>query len=150
MSFDISSIKVADTFDMPVINPKTGEPWVIDGEITQDEDGNPVIIGGKALSITFYGPASKEGRAANHGHNAKLTKRYIAKGGNIEEETEEQATARTASRLADLTHSLNNFDYKGLSTGRETFLALYKDPNFGWLVDLAEAANRNWGNVIAD
>lgn len=149
MSFDISTIKVADTFDMPVINPKTGEPWIIDGTVSEDEDGNPVIVGGKALSITFHGPATKQARAADHAQQGKLVKRFVAKG-KADEETEEQAAARVAARLADLTVSLNNFDYKGLPNARETFLALYKDPNFGWLVGQAQAATNDWGNVIAD
>lgn len=149
MSFDISTIKVADTFEMPVINPKTGEPWVIDGQISQDEDGNPVIIGGKALSITFHGPATKEFRAADHAQQSKLVKRFTSKG-KTEGETEDETAARVAGRLADITVSLNNFDYKGLPNGRETFLALYKDPNFGWLVAQSQAATNDWGNAIAD
>lgn len=130
MSFDISSIKVADTFDVVITSPSTGEPIVNDEKQT--------------LSITVHSPASKPFKAAQAAQSAKMVKRIKAKG-KIDETPEEMA-ATTASFLAAITVSLNGFQYQGESEGVETFKALYSDPKMGWLTEQVNREAGDWAN----
>lgn len=130
MSFDISTIKVAETFDIVIISPSTGEPIVNDDK--------------KALSITVQSPASKQFKTAQAANNAKMVKRIKSKG-NVDETPEEMA-ATTASFLAAITVSLNGFDYQGQSEGVETFRSLYADPKMGWLTEQVNRESGDWAN----
>lgn len=130
MSFDISTIQVADTFDVVIISPATGEPLLNDEK--------------KPVSITVHSPASKPFKAAQAASNAKMVKRIKSKG--KVDETPEEMAATTASFLAAITVSLNGFSYKGDAAGVETFRELYADPKMGWLTEQVNREAGDWAN----
>lgn len=68
MSFDISKKRAADTADIKLKNA--------DGSIMTDD-------GGKALTVTVYGPASPQWAAANADLNRKRAKKLQDGGGKI-------------------------------------------------------------------
>lgn len=131
--FDIRKIAIGATGKMPV----------------KDVDGNPVLDEKKKpLTITFFGPGSREFvRAKAQIQNevmeemqaeeeaAKEAEKAKKKGGKPAEKPEvdlEAAHKRTAKLLARITVSLDGFDYPG---GPE---ALYLDTTLG---HIAEDAN---------
>lgn len=145
MSFDISTIQVADTCDVVLTNPATGEDTFKLGEKDVVIDGETVkrpVYG--QLSVTVHSPASKPFKAAQAAQSAKMVKRIKAKGKT--EETPEEIAATTASFLAAITVSLNGFDYQGQSSGVETFRALYADPKMGWLTEQVNREAGDWAN----
>jgi len=130
MSFDITSIEVADTFDVEIKNPTTDEPIVVDG---------------KPLTVTVCGPGSKQFKAAQSVQSNRNMKRLRTKG-KIETTPEEDAAA-TASFLSACTVSFNGFDYKGMAANdRETFRACYLDPKMGWLTEQVNKEMGDWSN----
>lgn len=128
-TFDISTIEVADTFDVEIIDTATGDP---------------MVKSGKTLSITVFGPASPKFKAAQAVANAKTVKRFRTKG--KADTTAEEDAADKASFLSSITLSLNNFSYKGESEGREAFRALYLDPKMGFVTEQVNAAAGDWSN----
>jgi hypothetical protein len=139
--FDISTIDVADTFEVQIKHPKTGDVIIVGGEAKVVE-GETVTVGGAAMSVTVYGPSSRQYRSAQSVASAKLIKRLRAK----TEPDPDEDTAATAAFLSACTVSLNNFGYKGQSEGREAYRALYLDPKMGWLTEQVNSAMGDWAN----
>lgn len=129
MSFDISSRAAADTFDVVIIDPGTGK--AMPGE------------GGKPCSITVYGPGSTANAAANAAQNVRATERLRTTGSATM--TADEDLVETAEFLAAITHSFNNFDYKG-QTGPEGFKALYLDRQLGFITKQVNVGAGSWGN----
>jgi hypothetical protein len=127
---DISTRAVADTFDVEINDPKTGEPLLADD--------------GKLCTVTVYGPGSKPFAAARSAASNRSMKRLRAKG-KIDTTAEEDA-ASTATFLTAITQSFNGFDYKGMENGPEAFRALYLDPGLGWLTEQVNLAAGDWAN----
>lgn len=136
--FDIRKIAIGLTGDMPVRD--------VDGEVVKDEKNKP-------LSITFYSPGSKEHAKARvklqndlreemEAEEAKAAKssKLSAKKLVPEEDEPDRATLRTAQFLADITVSLNGFDYPG---GPK---ALYLDATLGHIVEDADKFVMKRGN----
>jgi hypothetical protein len=128
-TFDISTIEVSDTFDVEIIDTRSGDP---------------MIHNGKVLSVTVYGPASAKFKAAQAVANAKAMKRFRSKG--KADKTAEEEAADTASFLSAITASLNNFNYKQQTEGREVFRALYTDPKMGFITEQVNTAAGDWAN----
>lgn len=139
--FDIRKIAIGATGKMPVL----------------DVDGNPVLDEKKKpLTITFFGPGSREFvRAKAEIQNevmeeiqaeadaAKEAEKNKKKGGKPEPKPEvdlESAHRRTAKLLAKVTVSLDGFEYPG---GPE---ALYMDPTLGHITEAANSWVVNRGN----
>lgn len=127
-TFDISTIEVADTFEVEIKHPKTDDPMIADGV---------------PMTITVHGPASAQFKAAQAVQNTKLTKRLRT--GKTDEDAE-VAAADKAAFLSMCTVSLNGFNYKGQTEGREAFRALYLDPKMGWLTDQVNRQLADWSN----
>lgn len=127
-TFDISTIEVTDTFEVEIKHPKTDEP---------------IIVEGQPMTVTVYGPASAQYKAAQAVQNTKLTKRL--RSGKTEEDADALA-ADKAAFLSMCTVSLNGFNYKGQTEGREAFRALYLDPKMGWLTDQVNRQMGDWSN----
>lgn len=142
MSLEISTIDVCDTVDVEIINPETGEPWVV-AEVIDDGAGGQKTIK-KVLSVTMYGPASRVFADAQTRSNNRIAKRVRAKGKT--ETTTDEDIAHKARFLADITVRLNNFTYRGKSEGEETFLALYSDLKVGFITNRVNAEAGDWGN----
>lgn len=128
--FDISTKAAAETFDVPINDPATGEPVI--GE------------GGQACSVTVYGPGTRQYAAAQSAANNKAIKRLRSKGKT--DTTPEEDEAAKASFLSAITVSFNAFSYKGMPDERETFRALYADRSLGWITDQVNAGAGDWAN----
>jgi hypothetical protein len=112
--FDVADIEVTDTFDVTINDPKTGEPILVGGtEIVDPETGEKRLVGGDPITVTVYGPGSKQFKAAQAAQSNRNMKRLRARGGNSETTADEEA-ADTASFLSACTVSFNNFTYRGL------------------------------------
>jgi hypothetical protein len=137
MSFDVSTVEVADTLDVTINNPKTGEPFMVPVE------GQTAL---QPMSVTLYGPGSKEYKAAQN-QSRKTYALTFHRGKS--RETPEQEEARTARLLADITVSFNNFTYKdGDPKAHETHRALYIDPKMGWITSQLDGEVGDWGNSV--
>lgn len=137
--FDIRKIAIGLTADMPVRD--------VDGEIVTDDKG-------KELSITYFSPGSKEHAKAKAQIQEEVVKELeaekeaekAAKGkskSKVEKASEDEtpvANRRTAKFLAQITKSLNGFDYPG---GAE---AMYLDPTLGHIVEDADKFVMKRGN----
>lgn len=144
--FDIRKIAIDLTADMPVRD--------VDGEVVKGDDG-------KELSITLYGPGSKEFVRARIELQAELMAAMAeaqadtktpAKGKGkskkektvdveeVEEVDTESSPRRTAEFLAKITKSFNGFDYPG---GPK---AMYMDATLGHIAEDADKFAGKRGN----
>lgn len=130
MSYDISSIQVADTFDVELVHPKTSAPMLGDE--------------GKPCTVTVYGPGSKAYAAAKAKNNLRFVERLKRKG--KQEADPEEDAANTAAFLAACTVSFNNFGYKGMPSGPDAFRALYLDPKMGFITEQVNGEMGDWAN----
>ena len=48
--------------------------------------------------------------------------------------------------LAEITHSFENLDYDGLTSGRELALAVYGDATIGFVADQVSEFVKDWSN----
>ena len=128
MSYDISKKKAVETATMPLLDG-ANEPMVDDK--------------GVALSITFYGPGSKEYQRAQSRRQNKMIERVRRKG-KVEIGADE-SNAETADFLAACTVSFNGFGYEKLE-GAEMFKACYADPGLGYIRDQAAEFIGEWAN----
>lgn len=129
MSFDISILAAEETFDVELIDPKTGEPLI-------GESG--------PLTVTVYGPGTKIFQAAKSAANNRAMARWRRKG--KADATPEEDVAAVANFLTPCTKSFNGFGYKDAQPGPEMFRALYMDPKMGWLTDQVNREMGDWGN----
>lgn len=127
---DITTIAAGETFDVEIMDPRTGEPLL-------GEDNKP-------CSVTVYGPGSKPFAAARSRASNRTMKRMRQRG-KIET-TPEEDLAATASFLTEITKSFNNFDYKAMENGPDAFRALYSDTTLGWLTEQVNAGAGDWAN----
>jgi len=126
--FDISSLAVKDTAIIELESPD-GEPLVNDK--------------GEAISITVYGPGSKQYQKAQGVRNRAILE-YVRKGGAKKMKDDEQREL-DAEFLAACTCSFNNFVYKDF-TGSEMFKAAYSDPAIGFISEQVNKAIGDWAN----
>lgn len=127
---DISTRATVDTFDVPILDPSTGEPLIGDG--------------GEPCSVTVFGPGSKPFATAKSAASNRNMKRIRARG--KADTTPEEDIASTASFLTAITKSFNAFDYKGGEQGPDMFRACYSDTTMGWLTDQVNTGAGDWGN----
>ena len=134
MSFDIAAMEVADTFDVEILNPKTGEPLIGDDE--------------KPCTVTVYGPGTKQFAAARSKASNKTMKRLRTKG-KLDTSADEDLAA-TASFLTEITAAFNGFTYKDGEQGEAMFRACYLDARMGWLTDQVNTGAGDWGNFTPE
>jgi hypothetical protein len=132
LTFDISTLAATeDTVDIDINNPATGDPLLGDG--------------GKPCSVSVYGPSSKAFAAARAAQGNRNMRRARARGGRSDTTPEEDA-ADTATFLAAITTSFNNFNYQGKPNEPATFKALYLDRTMGWLTSQINSQAGDWAN----
>lgn len=129
--FDISTLAVEETTDITLINPGTGEPLLGDG--------------GKACTVTVYGPGSRTFAAAQSAASARLIKRLQAKGRAATPTPEEDEGARAAF-LTAITKSLNGFSYGKDLEPAQAIRALYEDRAMGWVTEQVNTGAGDWSN----
>ena len=110
-----------------------------------DPDGDPLFNElGERMSITVYGPASKQYRKAQGVRNRAIVE-FLRKGGG-RKMSDEQARELDAEVLASCTVSFNAFTYGDLPANHETFKAFYSDPKMGWANDQVNRELSDWAN----
>ena len=125
--FDISKLAVNPTSTIELEDPN-GEPLVNDS--------------GEKISITIYGPGSKQYQKATGIRNRAILE-YVRKGGKKMKDDEQREL--DADFLASCTVSFNGFGYKDL-TGYEMFKAAYLDPSIGFIAEQVNKAIGDWAN----
>lgn len=125
--FDISNLAVNSTAIVDLESP--------DGEPLTNADG-------EVLTVTVYGPGSKQFQKASGVRNRAILD-YVRKGGKKMKEDEQREL--DADFLAACTVSFNGFGYKDL-TGAEMFKAAYLDPAIGFISEQVNKAIGDWAN----
>jgi hypothetical protein len=125
--FDISNLAVNSTATVELESP-SGDPLT-----NQD---------GEVLTVTVYGPGSKQFQKASGVRNRAILE-YVRKGGKKMKEDEQREL--DAEFLAACTVSFNGFGYKDL-TGIEMFKAAYLDPAIGFISEQVNKAIGDWAN----
>lgn len=127
---NIKFLAIAMSATMPVCNV-AGEPQFNDA--------------GNALTITFHSPGTKKFQQAKHNFEKKKSNSVMAlmSGKSDQARSWEDDARELAEFLADVTISLDNFDYEGRAPGKDTFMALYMDIEIG---HIAESANKFLGD----
>lgn len=125
--FDISKIGVNPTSTIELETPE--------GEALTNDAGD-------AMSITIYGPGSKQFQKASGIRNRAILD-YVRKGGKKMKDDEQREL--DAEFLATCTVSFNGFVYKDL-TGHEMFKAAYMDSAIGFIADQVNKAVGDWSN----
>jgi hypothetical protein len=125
--FDISKLAAKETAIVELDGP--------DGEPLQNEDR-------QRLSVTVYGPGSKQFQKAQGVRNRAILE-YVRKGGKKMRDDEQREL--DAEFLASCTASFNGFTYKDL-VGYDQFKAAYLDPSIGFVSEQVNKAIGDWGN----
>jgi hypothetical protein len=125
--FDISKLAVSATSTIDLEDP-SGEPLVTDT--------------GEVISVTVYGPGSKQFQKASGIRNRAILE-YVRKGGKKMKDDEQREM--DADFLATCTVSFNGFSYKDY-TGYEMFKQAYLDPSIGFIADQINKAIGDWSN----
>lgn len=125
--FDISTLAVKETATID-LDTATGEPLL---------DSN-----GQQLSITVYGPGSRQFQKAQSARNRAIMD-YVRKGGKKMKDDEQRSL--DAEFLAACTASFNGFGYKDL-VGYEMFKSAYLDPGIGFISEQINKAIGDWSN----
>lgn len=125
--FDLKTLALADTTELHLVHPVTGDPLFADG----DEQKQP-------LTVTLYGTASKQYRNHTAGMQNRHLKRQARKenvtADLLRDETIGLAVACTAKVCEYLT--LNGEKIETTAQIR----SLYSDARFGWLLEQVQEA----------
>jgi hypothetical protein len=125
--FDISKLAVSATSTIDLEDP-SGEPLLTDT--------------GDKISVTVYGPGSKQFQKASGVRNRAILE-YVRKGGKKMKDDEQREL--DADFLATCTVSFNGFSYKD-QTGYEMFKQAYLDPSIGFIAEQVNKAIGDWSN----
>lgn len=128
--FDIRKLAIGDTADWHVTDA-AGIPQYHDAEKTQP------------VTITVISPGTKRAAAAEFRRNEARSSRLLgAMGGKASKRNEDDDVKERAEFLAEITHSLNGFDFPGGAK------ALYMDLPLGHIADGVEKFYNDRGNFI--
>lgn len=106
-------------------------------ELMYAEDGKTPV------TITVYGPGSKQYARAQAAQSNRLIDRMKKKG--KADQTADDAAKERAEFLASCTHSMENVEYEGLQ-GADLFRAVYSDLSIGFVADQVAKHLGEWGN----
>jgi len=127
MTFDISKLAVKET--------TTVELTGADGDALNDDKG-------KQLTITVYGPGSKQYQKAQGVRNRAILD-AVRRGAKKMKDAEQREL--DAEFLASCTVSFNGFSYKDF-TGNEMFKQAYLDPSIGFIAEQVNKEIGDWEN----
>lgn len=131
MPFDINKLAIADSAKYHVTDA-AGNPQYFDDEQTQP------------VTITVISPGTKKAAAAEFKRNEARSARLIGgMAGKTSKRTEQDEINERANFLADITVSLDGWDFQGGA------LALYKNLPLGHIADGVEKFFNDRGNFIA-
>lgn len=134
MTFDLRTLSIGQTANMPV-RDAAGEPQF-------DADGQPI-------TITLYGPGTKQYQRAKHAAEERQNARTLARmQGKGDKQTADEKLQERAEFLASVTVSINGASV-GDKAGHEAFKALYADITLGHITDDADKFLADRGNFKA-
>lgn len=107
-------------------------------------DGEPLYEGDKPILIKIHGPGSRAYGTVDARQTARSMKRYNDNEGKVTAPTAEERQAELAEDLADVTISFDGLTC-GELTGRELFLAVYGDPELGYIAKQVNKTLGDWG-----
>lgn len=118
-------------------------------KLTNGADEPLLDAAGNQISITVFGPGSREYRKAEAHKSNQLIARLSKKGKATASAAEQDA--EQAAFLAACTQSFDGFDYpapedKPYTSQTEMFLAAYSDPEIGFIRDQVNEYIRDWAN----
>lgn len=99
------------------------------------------------VTVTLYGPGSREHTAATARRNQRLFDRLATKGGKAAKLDAAEQVREQAEFLAACTADIGGWDYKG-ARDRDAVLAAYQDPAVGWIADQVGAALGDWATFL--
>lgn len=107
--------------------------------LLEDAAGEPIRNeNGEQISITVYGPGSKQFQKAGAARNRKLIEQ-------VRKNRAGDSREMDVDFLVECTVSFNGFSYKEL-TGNQLFKAVYSDISIGYIFDQVNRAIQEWGN----
>jgi hypothetical protein len=115
--FDLSQFETTDTATLTVMNPK----------------GDELLVNGEPVTITLYGPGSKQFVNAKYKlDNANQARSIAMLRGKTAKNAAEEIRQQQAEFYASITVSLDNFPIDGGA------LALYMNPKLSYITDQVE------------
>lgn len=127
--FDINALEIQDS----------GKYHVTDAK------GDPQYEGDKPITITLASPGTKKAVKASFKRDENRSARVLGSmAGKTSKRTEVDEMKERAEFLADITESLDGFDYPGGAR------ALYMNPKLGHITDGVEKFFNDRGNFSAD
>ena len=106
-------------------------------------DDSPLMDGDKPVTVTVYGPGSRQYTAAKSAQQNRLVAKLQR--GKAATDTPEEKARHEAEFLAAITHSMDGLAYGDL-TGRELHLAVYSDPAIGFIGEQVAKFAADWAN----
>lgn len=131
-----SQLKARDTAELHLKDIE-GEPMFYKSESGEEK---PVLI-------RVYGPGSDPYRKAQVGAQRRVAVLLKKNRRALEERTPDERAADTAVLLADITHSVEGLELD--ADGREGVVALYADPQCGWVAEQVNTFAADWANFSA-
>ena len=125
---DITTLAASATATLTLKHPATGEPM-------------------PGVTVTLYGPGSREHSAATARRNQRLFDRLATKGGKTAKIDAAEQLREQAEFLAACTADIGGWDYKG-ATGRDAVQAAYADQSVGWIAEQVGAALGDWATFL--
>lgn len=139
--FDINKLEIQDSAKYHVTDAK-GDPQYDNHPTEVDKDGKPVQV---PITITVASPGTKKAVKAQFKRDENRNARVLGSmAGKTSKRTETDELAERAQFLADITDSLDGFDYPGGAK------ALYMNPKQGHIADGVEKLFNDRGNFCAD
>lgn len=136
---DISALSAVDSAPITIKDPRTGRALRVDPTTGQFGDR------GNVVTITVYGPGSLQFRTAR----SEQENRNLERLRNTQSDpTSDESAAEVAEFLSGCTISFDNFNYKSMPNGRETFRALYLDPTLDFITRQVNKEMANWANFL--
>lgn len=106
-----------------------------------DKHGNELIKDGQRCSITLWGPGTKEFARAKAEAKIRAMKTIRHKKADPEGDA-----ASTASFLASITVSFNNFGLTQADQTRQAFREFYLNPKVGYITTKVDESAGDWAN----
>lgn len=126
---DIKKLKAADTAKIHI----------------KDGNGEFLYDGDKPVTITIYGPGSKQFGVVESRQSARAIKRMQDNDGKITAAPHEDRLRETAEDLAAITIAMEGLE-DGDKQGQDLFEAIYSDPQLGYIARQVSKAVADWSN----
>jgi hypothetical protein len=139
MPFDLSTLAASDT---SVLHLKDADDNLLYADGPAGGDGKPTQL---PVTVTVYGPGSKEHARASTAQSNKQLKRLRKKGDVVL--VADDVAEDGADFLTAITASFENLAYKGEPvTTREQIRAVYLDRQIGFIGDQINEHVKSWSN----